>query len=166
MNPTSATNMPRSLLLIAGGVAALVIVTIVTVLLAGDRGAVEFDEDAPEGALQRYLAAFDEGDLDSAYGYFSSDVRAHMDRDAYERTVRMYDPGIDTQRTRRALLDGRLGEGDSIRLMITVEERYGEGLGASSNQYQREVRMVREAGAWRIDEPLVWLEPAPIEAAP
>jgi hypothetical protein len=88
-----------------------------------------------------------------------------MDREAYERTVAMYDPGIGGDPTRRALFDGRLGEGDSIRLQVTVEEIYGDGLSASSNRYQREVRMVRENGGWRIDEPLVWLEPSPVEPA-
>ena len=158
-------NGQRSPLLIGGGVVALVIITVVVVFLAGDRTAVDFAEDTPEGALQRYLRAFDDGDLDAAYAYFSADVRADMDRDAYERTVAMYHPGIGVDRTRRALFDGRLGEGDSLRLKVTVEEIYGDGLGASSNRYQREVRMVREDGGWRVDEPLVWLEPSFVEPA-
>lgn len=157
---------PRSLLAIGGGVVALVIITVAVVLLAGERGSEEFGEDTPEGSLQRYLAAFDDGDLDTAYSYFSSRVRAEMNREAYERTVVMYDPGLGTERTRRALFDGRQGEGDSLRLQVTVEEVYGDGLNASSNRYEREVRMVRDAGGWRIDEPLVWLEPSPIQAAP
>ncbi len=162
---TLVMNGQRLPLLIGGGIVTLVIITVAVVVLAGDRTAVDFAEDTPEGALQRYLRAFDDGDLEAAYAYFSADVRADMDREAYERTVAMYAPGIGVDRTRRALFDGRLGEGDSIRLQVTVEEIYGDGLSASSNRYQREVRMVRENGGWRIDEPLVWLEPSPVEPA-
>ena len=54
-------NGQRAPLLIGGGVVALVIITVVVVFLAGDRTAVDFAEDTPEGALQRYLRAFDDG---------------------------------------------------------------------------------------------------------
>ena len=157
--------MPRSVLLVGAAVVALVVATVAVVLLTNGRDSAQFAADTPEGALQRYLSAFDEGDLAAAYEYFSSDVTDEMSFEAYEATVRMYDPGT-TDRTRRALFDGRLGDGDAVRLALTVEEIYGEGLSASSNQYHREVRMVRQSDGWRIDEPLVWLEPGPIEAAP
>ena len=88
-----------------GDTTGLLKMLMVVVFLAGDRTAVDFAEDTPEGALQRYLRAFDDGDLDAAYAYFSADVRADMDRDAYERTVAMYHPGIGVDRTRRALFD-------------------------------------------------------------
>lgn len=153
----------RSLFLISGGVLALAIIAIVVVLLAGDRESVEFGEDTPEGALQRYLAAFDEGDLAAAHAYFSSEVRDQMDLEAFERAVSAMDGGFGSERTRRALFDGRSGEGETVRLELTVEEFTGQGLGASSYRYQVEVPMVREEEAWRIDLPLVWLNPAPLE---
>ena len=46
-------------------------------------------------------------------------------------------------------------------MTITVEEFYEDGLGGSTNRYDREIHLVREDGAWYIDEPLVWLESAP-----
>lgn len=153
----------RSLLAIGGGVVAIVIIAVVVVLLAGDRESVEFGEDTPEGALQRYLAVFDEGDLTAAHAYFSDGVRDQMDLDAFERAVSAQEGGFGAERTRRALFDGRSGDGDSVRLQLTVEEFTGEGLGASSYRYQVEIPMVREGDAWRIDEPLVWLNPAPLE---
>lgn len=155
----------RSLLFIGGGVVALVIIAIVVVLLAGDRETAEFGEDTPEGALQRYLTAFDDGDLAVAHTYFSSDVREQMDLQEFERAVNAQG-GYGTERTRRALFDGRSGEGNRVRLELTVEEFTGEGLGASTYRYQREIPMVREGDAWRIDEPLVWLDPAPLEPHP
>ena len=142
---------------------AIVIIAVVVVLLAGDRESVEFGEDTPEGALQRYLAAFDEGDLAAAHAFFSDGVRDQMDLDAFERAVSGQEGDFGTERTRRVLFDARSGDGDSVRLQLTVEEFTGEGLGASSYRYQVEIPMVREGDAWRIDEPLVWLNPAPLE---
>lgn len=153
----------RSPLLIGAGVVALVVITVIVVLFADDRETVEFGEDTPEGALQRYLAAFDEGDLEKAHAYFSNDVRDQMSLEEYERTVDAFGHGYGSERVRRALFDGRSGDGDSVRVELTVEELSGEGLGASTHRYPVEIRMVREDDAWRIDEPLVWLEPAPID---
>lgn len=148
------------------GVAVVALAIVATlVVLTGDRDVASYDESTPEGVLQRYLAAFDASDLERAHAYFSSDVQADMDAEAFERVVEMYG-AHGTETTRRVLFDDRAGDGDRVRLQLTVEELYGEGLGASTSRYQREIRMVREDGAWRIDEPLVWLEPAPIEARP
>jgi hypothetical protein len=158
-------NLPRSLVLIAAGVLALVVITVVVVLISGNRQSAEFADGTPEAVLQDYLAAVEDGDLDAAYAYFSTDVRTQMDRDSFVNTVAMYDQG-GADRRRRALFEGRLGEGDSVRLVVTVEELYGEGLNTSTNRYEREVRMIHQPEGWRIDEPLVWLEPAPIQAAP
>jgi hypothetical protein len=152
----------RSLFLIGGGIVALSIVAVLVVLLAGDRESVEFADDTPEAALQRYLAAFDEGDLGAAHAYFSDDVRDQMDLAAFQRAVNA-ERGFSNEGTRRALFDGRTGEGDSVRLELTIEEFTGQGLGASSYRYQAEVPMVRDGDAWRIDAPLVWLNPAPLE---
>jgi hypothetical protein len=153
----------RSLLLIGAGVLALAALAVAVVLLSGDRDPVEFPADSPEGALQRYLAAFDDGDLETAYAFFSSGVRAAMALDEWERTVDMFGGGMPDDRVRRAIFDGRSGEGNSVEVRVTIEEIFGEGLTTSTSRYQSQIRMVREADGWRIDEPLVWLEPAPIE---
>lgn len=152
----------RSLFLIGGGIAGLSIVAVLVVMLAGDRESAEFADDTPEAALQGYLAAFDEGDLEAAHAYFSDEVRDQMDLAAFQRAVNA-ERGFSNEGTRRALFDGRSGEGDSVRLEMTVEQFSGQGLGASSYRYQAEVPMVREGGAWRIDAPILWIDPAPIE---
>jgi hypothetical protein len=152
-------------MLIALGVVALVAVTVTVVVLAGGREAAEYPPDSPEGALQRYLAAFDEADYETAYTFFSDEVRGEMDLDQYESTVRSYGT-FSGQPSRRVLFDRTSGEGDRIRVHLTVEEFYGGGGLGGGDTYRspREVLMVREDGAWRIDEPLVWLDPAPLPA--
>ena len=164
--PASARSGNRSLLLIAAAVLALVVLTVAVVLVAGNRAPTQYPPDSPEAALQGYLAAFEADDVEAAHAYFSAPVRERMDLEAYERAIdeghRMYPPDS----SRSVLFDRRSGEGDSVRLHLTVEEFYGEGLNGTTNRSPREIRLVREDGAWRIDEPLVWLDPAPIFDGP
>ena len=75
----------RSLLAIGAGVIALVVVTLAVVLLTDDAARTSFPSDSPEAALQAYLAALEDDDVDEAYAAFSSDVRSRVSRDAFER---------------------------------------------------------------------------------
>lgn len=155
----------RSLLLIGLGVVALVALTVIVVLLAGGRDSTEYPADSPEGALQRYLIAFDDGDYETAHSFFSSEVRGEMDLEQYESIVRSYGT-FDGGPSRRVLFDRTDGDDDRIRVHLTVEEFYGGGWLGGGDTYRspREIVMVREDGAWLIDEPLVWLDPAPLPA--
>lgn len=159
--PTPAGSSSRSLLYVALGVVALAVVTIVVVLLAGGREAAEFPPDSPEAALQRYLAAYEEGDLDAAHAYFSADVRQRMDREAYQQAVDSW--GVGTEPDRTVLFDSASGTGDRVQLHLLIEEFYGDGLSGDTYRSPRDVRLVREDGEWRIDQALIWLDPAPIE---
>lgn len=152
----------RTLLYVAAGIVALVAVTAAAVLLLGGREPASFPADSPEGTVQRHLAAFEAGDFEAAHAYFSSDVRSELDLDAYEQLTRdygMYPP--DT--SRRVLFDRTETDGDVARVHLTVEEYYGGGPFGGGETYRspREIRLVREGGAWRIDDPLVGIEPAP-----
>ena len=160
---TSAGSGNRTLLFIGLGVVGLAAITIAVVLLAGGRQAAEFDADSPEAALQRYLAAYEEGDLEAAHAYFSADVRERMDLDAYRRAVDSW--GIGYERDRSVLFDSTSGTGDRVELHLIVEEFAGDGLSGETYRSPREIRLVREGDEWRIDQPLVWLDPAPIEPA-
>lgn len=162
-SPRGSSN--RSLVYIGSGVVALAVITILVVLLAGDREAAEFSADSPEGTIQRYLAAYDDGDLGAAHAFFSADVRERMDIKAYQNAVDSWGGGSGTEGRRRVLFDNTSGTGDRVQLHLIVEEFYGDGLSGDTYRSPREVRLVREDGDWRIDQPLVWLDPAPIEPA-
>ena len=139
------------------------VIAAAAVLLLGGREAESFSPDAPEGVLQRHLAAFEEGDFETAHGYFSSEVRSQMDLDAYEQMTR--DSGmIPPDGSRRILFDRADIDGDRARVHLTVEEYFGGGPFGGGETYRspREIRMVREDGSWRIDETLVGLEPVPV----
>ncbi|HET9878861.1 MAG TPA: hypothetical protein VFQ81_06115 [Candidatus Limnocylindria bacterium] len=152
----------RTLLAIGAAVIGLVIITVAVVLAAGNRGPVAYPADSPEGVLQAYLTAVEDGDAAGAHAYFSAEVRERMDLDAFEAALEdhaRYAP----ESSRRVLFDRRDGEGDHVRLHLVVEEFYGDGLEGSTNRTSREIRLVREDGTWRIDEPLAWLDPASFE---
>jgi len=153
----------RQLLFIGAGILALLVISVVVVLLVGRGGATTYPADSPEGTLQRYLAAFDDGDYETAHGYFSERVRDEMSMEDFRQSVGMYG-GYPT--TQRVIFEGTSGAGDRVRLDLVVEYFYGEGLGAGSDRQPRQVNLVREADGWRIDDPLIGLDQAPIMEPP
>lgn len=155
----------RSLVLVAGGVVAITILAIVAVLVAGSREPEAFPADTPEGTIQRYLSAFDAGDHAAAYGFFSAEVRDRMSPDDYAQMIDQSGYYAGGGETGRVLFDSIEGSGDTARVRLTVERIYGDGLSTSTSRSTSEIRLVREAGAWRIDEPLVWLDPGYFEPA-
>ena len=159
--PVSSGSTNRSLIYVAVAIVVLAATTVAVVLLAGDRESARFDADSPETALQRYLVAYEEGDLETAHAYFSADVRQRMDLDAYRRAVDSW--GIGSEPDRSVLFDRSSGSGDRVELHLIVEQFAGDGLSGETYRSPRDIRLVREGGEWRIDEPLVWLDPAPFE---
>ena len=158
--PNRAGSRDRSLLFIGVAVVALAVLTAVVVMLAGDRQAADFAPGSPEDTLQRYLAAYEDGDLEAAHRYFSADVRERMDLEEYERAVDSW--GVGSEPERSVLFESSSGTGDRVELHLIVEQFAGDGLSGETYRSPRDIRLVREDGEWRIDEPLVWLDPAPI----
>ena len=152
----------RTIAVVAVGIVALVTITAAVVLLLGSREPASLPADSPEGVVQRHLAAFEDGDFETAHGFFSSEVRAEMDVEAYEQLTRDYGM-FPTDASRRVLFDRTETDGDRATVHLTVEEYHGGGAFGGGDTYRspREIRMVREDGAWRIDEPIVGFEPAP-----
>jgi hypothetical protein len=157
----------RTLVFIGGGILALVVVAAAVVLLLGSREPTTFPADSPEGVVQRHLAAFEDGDFENAHSFFSSDVQAEMDLQTYERTAREYG-GYQGDTSRRILFDRTDLDGDVARVHLTVEEYYGGGPfgGGETYRSEREIRLIREGGSWKIDDPLIGLEPAPFPVEP
>jgi hypothetical protein len=115
--------------------------------------------------MQRYLAAWEERDYETAYGFLSADVRADGSFEQYEREARAGDEFADGESA--TYIDDVEGEGDRVTLHLTVEYFYGNGgLGGDSYRTQRTVSMVREADGWKIDEPLIGVESIPFGEFP
>ena len=156
---TAANAISRPLLLIGAAIVALLVLSVVVVLVAGRDSAAEFPADSPEGVLQRYLAAVDDGDYDAAYEYFSERVKEEMSVEDFRRGMGVF----GSQPGQRVLFRGSSGDADRVRLELDVEYFYDDAFGGSSFRQPREVNMIREGGEWRIDDALAGLEPAMID---
>lgn len=160
--PVSEAPAPdRSLLVIGLGIAALVAVAVIAVVLLGSRDATSFSADTPEGVVQRHLAAVDDEDYETAWSYLSANVQSDLSVAEYRRMARDY--GYYGSQSRRVLFDRSEVDGDRARVWLTVEEYYGGGPFGGGDTYRstREIALVREGGEWRIDDPLIGLEPMP-----
>lgn len=148
----------RALISIGAGILALVVLGGAIVLLAEGREPETFAPGSPQAAMQDYLAAWDEDDYEAAYAFFSDDVQADASLDAYESQARAYGGGF-ADGSRATFIDEVEGDEERVTIHLTIEEYFGGGPGAQSYRSQRQVRMVHEAGGWKIDEPLIWLDP-------
>jgi len=159
--PAPDPRADRSLLLIGAGLAGVVVVAALVVVLLGSRDAAALPAGSPEGVVQRYLAAFEDGDYRTAHGYFSERIRDEVDEATYERAVREYGYAVET--SRRVLFDSTELNGDRASVQLTVEEYYSGGPFGAGDTYRssRVIALVREAGAWRIDDSLMGLDPGP-----
>lgn len=160
--PTAGTTSPdRSLLVIGGGIVALVVVAVLAVVLFGSREPQSFAADTPEGVVQRHLAAVEDEDYETAWSYLSEAVQSEWSMDEYRRAARDY--GYYGGQSRRVLFDRSEVDGDRARVWLTVEEYYGGGPfgGGETYRSERQIALVREGGAWRIDDPIIGLEPMP-----
>ena len=151
----------RSVLIIAAGILGVVVLGAVVVLLAEGREPQAYEPGTPEAAMQAYLAAWENDDPGTAYDSFSSSAKGNLTRSDYIVQSDAYgDVGLN-----RAIFIDRV-EGDESRVIVylTVEDRYGDGLGETYTT-QRTVRMVNEGG-WKIDELLIGVEPGAFPAEP
>jgi len=140
---------------IALGIAAIVVVATAVVLLAGNQAQASYPADSPEAALQGYLTAWYDDDYDTAYGFFSSGAQGQMLLFDFRQQAG-YSYGPDNQ---TVTLDRTTGSGDARTLYLSVEDSYGPEFGGGGYTHDVQVRMVLEPGGWKIDDPLVGLEP-------
>jgi len=153
----------RGLIAIGVGIGVVAILAVVAVGLSAARDPDQFPADSPQAALQAYLQAFEDEDYEAAYASFSADVQRQMSLEEFERAATDYHQYATE--SRRVLYDGVETDGNErATLRLTVEVSYGDVLFADRYSYPAEVRMVREDGAWRIDQALVHLDPAPVPA--
>ncbi|HUG95803.1 MAG TPA: hypothetical protein VMK30_06635 [Pleomorphomonadaceae bacterium] len=153
----------RGLIAIGVGIGVVAILAVVAVGLSAARDPDQFPADSPQAALQAYLQAFEDEDYEAAYASFSANVQDQMSLEDFVRAATDYH--LYATESRRVLYDGMETNGDErATLRLTVEVSYGGVLFADRYSYPAEVRMVREDGAWRIDQALVHLDPAPVPA--
>lgn len=127
---------------ISAAIALLVIVSIFFAL----QPPTQFDPESPQGAIQGYFQAVDDGDIDLAKTYLTDDLRQSCGRhewyDDYESASRVVI--IDTE------IDGEMAK---VRVDITIS--YGDDpFGGGSYDEDETITLVHPGDAWLISTPI------------
>jgi hypothetical protein len=125
-------------------------------VLAVPKGPTTYDPGSPEAAFQTFFRAFEAGDLDGAYALFSSSVKQQLTPAEFRRSDSEH--GWQRDEDRRVVLLRTDITGDRASLHLRIDQFSGGGLGAARYSQERTIRLVRENGAWLIDEPIVGVE--------
>lgn len=147
--------VPRAVLVVGGAIVALIALALV-VVLAAPKGLTAYDPGSPEAAFQTFYQAFEAGDVEGAYALLGSSVTDQMTLAEYRRLDS--DQAWQRDQDRRVLLLGADLSSDRAKLRLRVDEFSQGGLGGNRYSSERTIRLVREGGAWLIDEPIVGIE--------
>ncbi len=146
---------------IAGLVVVVAIVAVIAIalilVLAVPQDTTTYDPGSPEAAFQTFYRAFEAGDLDGAYALFSREVKARLTLPEYRQLEG--EQGWQRDEDQRVVLLGTDVTGDRASLRLRIDAFYeGGGLSASRHSQERTVRLVRQDGAWLIDDPIMGVE--------
>ena len=147
--------IPLAVLVVVGAIVGLIALAVVLVIAVPDRPPT-YDPGSPEAAVQGFLQAYEEGDIDGAYALLSTRIKADLTLNEYRRV----DSEVSWQRDddRRVVLVRSDVSGDQASVHLRIDQFSGGGLGNTRYSEDRTIRLVREDGAWLIDEPILGFE--------
>jgi hypothetical protein len=150
----------RWLIVVAGGVVALVVLSVAVALLTRSE-ATTFAADTPEGTVQRYLQAIEDGELQEAYDYLS----VALQRDCSYRDFRSPSQRSDMESQRVTLEDTERVNGEmEVRVLVT-QFHVDPPFGSRESSHVQRYLLVEEGGEWRFSaQP--WPTWCPKPAAP
>jgi hypothetical protein len=145
--------------MVLGAALLLVIAVVIAFVATTTQPAAEFGPGTPEHTFQAYLTAWEANDLDGAYAQFSERVRSQLSIDEYRAMARDWAYGDETER--RVVLVGSTVRVDRATLELRIDERSGGGLLGGDSVWSRRVmvELVRDGGAWHLDQAMAGLEP-------
>jgi hypothetical protein len=131
------------------GVAVLILIPIAFVLVLSQPRAEQQAESTPGGVVHNYYLAVMHDDLNTAYGYFSTETRAWL---SYEQFTAQVSYRPETRAVR--IQDERLEDG-TARVTVSVTMYVATGPVSNGEITQQHILVLRqEDGAWRINLPL------------
>jgi hypothetical protein len=148
---SAATGPDRFLIGIVGGVVLLIVLGVVVVLTMGrPRPAPPADANGPAAVVQAYVEAIRAGNTEKARTYLSREAltaEQSRNRPPYASNVNdnvriLVEPVSSTEDTA------------DVRITISSFNSRSEPFSASSSNRSIRVRLVREDGAWRVNQPL------------
>ena len=156
MSDPSATSprTDRFLLGIIAGSVLLIALAVAAVFVLGRRPPpAPADPASPVGVVQAYVEAIRSGDLASAHGHLSRGARSALPLATYrERFPRYAEPASTDQ---RILIEPIVTEANRAEVKVTISRFSARSDPFSARTSHRDVtvRLVREDGAWRVDQP-------------
>lgn len=152
-------DQPGRTVAVAGALIGAVVVLAIGLTLGLEWGEQDFPPGTPERAFQDYLQTYEDGDYAAVYQMFSGQVRQEVTLEQYIDEVKRqtFYPANQDQRIR---IDTTSVDGDRATLHLAVEYSYGGGFGSDGYVNERQILMVREDGAWKIDVPLIGISQA------
>ena len=150
--------------LIGGAVflAALLIASIIVALLESED---PLPEGTPEAAVQAYLAAAEDGNLDEAYGYLAKRLREGC---AVETFAGRRYPAEEQLQGARVTLERTATAGDTVFVTVRVTNyRGGSPFTGSERSFDQRFALALEDGDWRFTEyPWPFFECGYLKAVP
>jgi hypothetical protein len=145
----------RGVIIIGFTLGGLIVLAILAALLVGAPDEEEFAEGTPERVIQDYVRAVRDRDREAAYAFFSSAAQRDMSFEEFSNYVS--GPGDPFENRRIRLEDSEI-DGERATLSLVIES-FDDGSLFDSNryEYERTVALVREEGAWKIDESFFYL---------
>jgi hypothetical protein len=150
----AARGSDRFLVGIVVGAVALAALSIAAVLVVGRTPAPRAaDPDAPVGVVQRYVEAVRTGDVDAAYRELSRSAQAGLSLDEMRRRFQRQGGSNGEQ---RILIEPVSVDGDRAEVKATVSRftARADPFSVGTSHQDVTVRLVREDGAWRINQPV------------
>jgi hypothetical protein len=150
----------RMPLILGGAILAVALVSVLAIV-ALPRPAATYPAGTPEAAFKAYYSAWQQRDLETSYALLSDRLRDQVTIVWYRQMDRDYGWGRDQDR--RLTLQGSRVGGDTATLDLRIEVFYSGGLlgGGGTSAWDTSVPLVREHGAWHVDELLAGLDPMP-----
>ncbi|MFN3335962.1 MAG: nuclear transport factor 2 family protein [Thermomicrobium sp.] len=154
----------RFVILVGAVLAVLIVVTALVVLLVERRGPPQYPPDSPEAAVVSYVEALQAGDPERVRAALS--MRAQQELERREQLEIYYDFAAEVRGASESLRDARVRIDHVKRrdgratVTVTIERTAADiqpgfpfpSLGGGTFRYQRTLTLVREDGAWKVDE--------------
>ena len=153
--PVVAPGADRFLLGIVAGAVLLIVLGIVAVFVAGRASPPPPpDPSSPVGVVQAYIEALRAGEPDRAYTFLSRSAQASMPLDEYRRPFSHAYRRPETEQ--RWLIEPVMAGADTAEVRVTLSRFSSSPQPFSATTYHRDetVRLVREDGTWRINQPV------------
>jgi hypothetical protein len=151
-SPPGTGSSTRVIAIALAVVAALVALAVVAILAFGG-GVREYPAGTPEATVQAYVRALDSSDLTGAYAQLSTRLKATLSQSGFADRAAMYGYGYGDTIGRVVRIDRTDVRDDRATVFLTVETYYGGGgLTPSRSTVHPSLQLVRENGAWKLDQ--------------